>query len=772
MNAERTVQPASLPESVRTTLESLRGRIRLYVWLHGLAVAICWLGVAFWASLIIDWFFEPVREIRALALVGVAIAVGGVILKLVIGRLRVPLADSSMALLLERRFPELGDSLLTAVELAGHPAEDEGFSEAMLEHTSHDADQRIGLVRVGAVFDPVPLRRGLMGAAGMILSISLFAVMVHGGFSIWAKRCLMLSQELWPRQTRLEVAGFPNGVAKVARGSDLEVIALADTSKPVTPNTVEVRYRTEGGSRGRRPMNREGEADPKKDPFQRYSYTFQGVLAPITFDLVGGDDRIRNLRIEVVESPTLEAMALRCVYPEYMARPERRLPVIGVMQVPVGTEVIFEGVANKDLLSVRIDSVLEEVSSAPVEIELAPDQPRRFAHDLTTVDRDTTLMFSLLDTDNIRNREPLRVAISAVADEAPELPIEMHGIGTAITPQAQLPMVGRVTDDYGVARVWFEHKIDQATPGEANLTSPEGNVTDIPIETALDVRDLKLTPGQKLQVCMKAADRYDLGKEPNVGSSQKWVLEVVTPERLRLILQARELVLRERFEAILREVTDTRETLMRIDYAAPEKPAAEGKTEENKKAKEKGDNPKKANWEGAEPGDEPGDAPTDRAASDPERLAGLRSLRCERTIQNCRKNAEETLGTSVAFDEIRLQLINNRIDSEEAKIRLGSGIAEPLRHIAEKMFPELEQRLLALRAQLDDPVAGPRNREFARQQIDAILLNMKQVLERMRAQEDYNELIEWMQKIIDEQEELAKQTKKRQDAQLHDLLED
>ena len=43
----------------------------------------------------------------------------------------------------------------------------------------------------------------------------------------------------------------------------------------------------EGGARSRKPMNREGNADPDSDPFQQYSYSFRSVLAPVAFDVVG-----------------------------------------------------------------------------------------------------------------------------------------------------------------------------------------------------------------------------------------------------------------------------------------------------------------------------------------------------------------------------------------------------------------------------------------------------------------------------------------------------
>ena len=83
-------------------------------------------------------------------------------------------------------------------------------------------------------------------------------------------------------------------------------------------------------------------------------------------------------------------------------------------------------------------------------------------------------------------------------------------------------------------------------------------------DAALEVRELGLKPGQKLLVSVKAADLCDLGHGPNVASSERWLLDVVTPEQLRAMLEARELVLRQRFERMIQEMTETRDLLARL----------------------------------------------------------------------------------------------------------------------------------------------------------------------------------------------------------------
>ncbi len=760
-----------LAPSIRALLEALRGRIRRYVWLEGLASGVAWLGVAFWGSLMIDWFFEPSPAVRATMLLGVLLVFGGVLLSLIGRRAFVRLSDGNMATLLERRFKEFNDSLLTAVLLTGRKVDPAECNQQMLARACRQAGERVVGVKLQEVFDPVPLRRSITAAVLLVATIVAFGLLAPEALGTWARRSLLLSAELWPRKTRLLVDGFEGGARKVARGADFELIAKADTRWPVVPQVVQVRYRTEGGARDRRTMNRLGAARGADDHFQEYSYTFQAVLAPITFDVVGGDARVDDLRIEVVESPTVVEMTLECEFSPYMHRAPRTLLVSGVTQIPLGTQVTVVSTTNKDLVKVQVDSVLEE-TSLPRKVldssELAAD-PRRFRYTIASLDRDTTLLFTLFDTDGISSREPVRLALATIADAPPQLAVRLSGIGSAVTPRARLPVVGQISDDYGIDKVWFEHTIDQTKPGTHAVAAPPSHPSNLELENAgLEVRDLGLTPGQKLLVCLKASDLYDLGEAPNEGTSERWLLDVVTPEQLRAILVARELVLRQRFEVIIREVTETRDLLLGIDFDSLD-PDNEAGEETDEKTDDKEVDQQKID-DGSEPGDEPGDERPEKLP--PERRAVLRTLRVERALQNSRKNAHETQGVADAFTDIRLQLINNRIDIEELNIRLKQGIADPLNQIAQQMFPELARRIERLQARLNDKKLSPRHRDLAREQAGAILLAMQRVLDRMVELEDFNEALALLRTIIGLQEKLSEQTKQRRKQKIRLLLED
>ena len=463
--------------------------------------------------------------------------------------------------------------------------------------------------------------------------------------------------------------------------------------------------------------------------------------------------------------------------------------------------------------------------------------------------QDTTLVFTLFDADGILGREPVRLSLVAVPDQPPQVAVRLSGIGSAITPQARLPVSGHITDDYGIARLWFEYAIDRLPPAMADvLVLPKHPAEWTLTDKALDAGPLNVKASQKLLLALKAADLCDLppARTPNVGASERWLLDVVAPEQLRAMLEAREVMLRWRFMGIVDEVTQTRDLLLRTRFGQTVGKGKADKKESPPAGKKVGydegsrrglsqsssdegtrrglsqfrapcvawsdengtvplgtsqapPSPLLANrgWsedvdpspfvapatagqrrpatkpserpEGAEPGEE---AEPQEELSPQQQLDMQRSL-AQQALETSRKNAQETLGVAEGFDDIRQQFMNNRIDSEALRKRLGAGIAEPLRKIADQMFPELERRLDALDLALADPQRGLECRglaQAAQKQADNLLLAMQTVLNHMIEMLDYNQLVDSLRKIIEQQDQVYEQTKKRQDRRFRESL--
>lgn len=755
--------PIGLPDAVQSLIERLRGRIRSYLLVQGLAVTAVCLGLLFWATLAFDWLFEPPVAVRAIVMFFAAWFVMAVVWNLVIRPLRHPLEDRSLALMLERRYGRFHDGLITVVELSGEPAHRSVFNQAMLAHTSEQARRCAGGVDLDQMFDPAPRRRDVGIAGSVLLSLLILAVLWPSAYGMWGRRMVAFSSVPWPRDTRLVIEGFENGVAKVARGGDLDVVVLADTSGAV-PRTVQLRYRVEDGLRRRVNMSREGDALTGGEAYQRFNHPFQDVLSPIRFDVYGGDARLRDLRVEVVESPTLTELEVDCQFPEYLAMSPRTLPVAGAVEVPQGTLVVLRGLANKDLVRIRVDPPADQAADAvPASIIQLPDEddPRRFLLDLGRLDEDRVLLFTLYDTDGIESLEPLRLVLLAMPDKPPALSVRPVGIGSAITPRARIPFAGEIRDDYALDRCWFEYTAGDAEPREQQFAAATRGRPEHGVDETFEASDLGLSPGEQLSLWLKAKDNYAEGDRENIGSSERFLLDVVTPEALLAMLASRELNLRRRFESLIAEVTETRDSLARF---AQESAAPAGEEDAEKDGEES-----------ATPNDDDEADAVDDATDDDEDTAterlGVERLRVDRALQNTRKNASETSGLAESFADIEAELVNNRVDTEELRQRLEIGIIQPLELIADPMFPELERRLEALQAAIGQRDATRTASAAAQRQADEILTTMHGVLEKMLELETFNELLELLREIIDAQDRVNEKTRDLRRQQLRDFLE-
>lgn len=745
--------PPQLDPDIRRLLDRLRRRVRLYVWAEGAAAALAVVGLAFWLGLALDWLLEPPPAARVVGLIAAGAVVLAVIYRFIVARAFARLSDASLALLLEKHAARFDDSLLTSVELAEASGRDESFSAAMLDHTRQQARRHVPEARVGKVFDRRPLSRKAAAAVLLLASIAAFGYFATEAFAFFVnQRVIALTDAEWPRRTRLVVEGFPKNeqgvrTMKVARGGSFDLQIKADNRMPTPPpRRVEIRYQLDDQSRGRADARRVGEAVAGRDDYQEYAYTFKDVFHSRTFDVLGGDDRVSGLRLEVVDSPEITAMTLHCEYPAYMGRAPRDLNVTGAMSIPRGTKVTLRATTNKNLIQVRI---LDPEANEPVLIDIAASAAdrKRFEYALGFLNADRLLLLVLHDHDGIENREPYRLSLSAAPDEPPQVSVALRGIGTAVTPSARVPLVGTLADDYGVARVWFEHGVDEQKPAETPTAPDAAGKTEAKLDLRLDLEPLKLEPKQKLVLALKASDRYDLGDEPNVGGSQRFLLDVVTPEQLRSMLESRELMLRRRFETIYAELAATRDLIARVEFASESEDGGDG--EEN--------------------AEDDSNLSTEQRA---ERALARRRVRVARALQNVQRSGHETLAVATAFDDIYAEMVNNRIDTEDLKTRLVDSIAAPLKEIGGPLTQKLEQTLETLDAEANHAEAGPAARRAAVAQADAVLAAMKAVLDRMLELESYNEVMELLRGIINDQEQLNQQTDQQRKSKLKNLLED
>ena len=136
---------------------------------------------------------------------------------------------------------------------------------------------------------------------------------------------------------------------------------------------------------------------------------------------------------------------------------------------------------------------------------------------------------------------------------------------------------------------------------------------------------------------------------------------MVTAEQLLAKLEVREVGLRRRFELILDEMTQMRDSLLRVK-ASLSPGAASGSEPEDLRER------RRSRWQAAH-----ARAESARASRRTAALARAAGRAAEPEV-----GRKKCCGVAAGFLDIREELINNRVDTEDRKNRLKDQIADPL----------------------------------------------------------------------------------------------
>lgn len=722
--------------AVRRLLDGVRREARKWIWVESLAWAVIAAAAAFWASLAFDWSVEPPAWVRGVVGAAALCGLGWIVATKLVARLAVPLADESLAIAVERSHPGFRDSLSTTIALAA--ADRVGIDGRLLARTAAEAAALLGDVDMTRIFRRRRLVSLALLAALAAATVGLLVAARPALGATWARRMLQFSATPWPRRVTLEAEGFRDGIRTVARGADVELVVHARGSAG-PPAEVDVRTRGPDGWTTAR-MGSRGAA---VDGVRTFAHVVKAVSSDITLEIRGGDARLRDLRLRAVDPPAIAGLDIRCVLPEYLGGGRRDLPAARTIPIPRGSRVEIECRATKPLRWARLvqrgtggtaerpDAATvhgdESAARSPADLPLAtldpaPPGTRTISGTLAELLADTAVLVRLEDTDGLASRDGVAFTLVAVADEAPRVGLRLVGAPTAVTPRGRIMVEGAISDDHGLAAAAVRLRsaaapgadapqasqpIDRVRGGEALVEITAAEPLAVPIES------LRPSAGGRVLVAVEARDGCTLAGGPNIGTSDAWTLDVVTPDELRALLEAREILLRRRLEGAIDDVTRARERL------------------------------------GSQPanGEEQAIPAVTRCAEAAVRAAG------------------ETGEIAGAFRGIGLELANNLLLSPELEARIVGGISGPLAAIAAVDLPDLAKASRQVPGgAAPDPLAVGR-------QADAVIARMRQVLAKMLEAESINEIIERLRGVLRTQEQIRAETIETQKRQAREALE-
>ena len=366
-----------LSADTRQILTDLKSRIRSYVFWEGLALTVILLGLLFWVSFAIDWAYfrisrlELPRWFRASVLViSIGLMFAASVSWILLRQIR-RFRSKSLALVLERRFPELDDRLITAVEAAeGLHDDDSPVTAAMLQKTLNDVTKLARQFDLNAVFDRAPLRRSITIGVGLFGSILGLMVVDLPAMERWVSGYLRLEEHYWSRETELvirtivqpgdQIREFVDRQYKHPKGGDLTMSIEVPKGKKV-PERIRLDLRM---GRGQSQIYLTPSADG------HFHHTLPGLIEETRLWVSGGDfSHTQPYVVLVVPPPEVKQITLNCLYPEYTGLNvktangiERTANVLRGSQIslPMQTDLQLQLTANKPLRRARIEGDAHE----------------------------------------------------------------------------------------------------------------------------------------------------------------------------------------------------------------------------------------------------------------------------------------------------------------------------------------------------------------------------------------------------------------------------
>ena len=178
--------------------------------------------------------------------------------------------------------------------------------------------------------------------------------------------------------------------------------------------------------------------------------------------------------VHVTDRPFVGAVAMRAIYPAYLARPAEGLPVGEPARVPQGTVIEIAGRASTALHDVRLgapaDTVSLHVNDHAFEGRLEARKTGRYAW----VANGTT--GPIADV-------PLPLELEVVPDSAPHVELVSPALDTIVAGDDKITLRATATDDHGLSRIelvtWKQENARSAqSPTTQRLAEAAANVWD------------------------------------------------------------------------------------------------------------------------------------------------------------------------------------------------------------------------------------------------------------------------------------------------------
>lgn len=503
MSISQTKNRIAIPKSLVGQLSEFRERVWTTKMLEASGIALFSIFFGVLCVFALDRVFDSPAWIRAAVLLLATIGVASVPFWFQKWVIRIRSAES-VAKLLSKKMPAVGDSLLGAIELSNSDSEQRRSPElckAALNQVAEDSAKRNLLAAI-----PTSRHRiwGSLAATGLAVLSGLWILYPLAIANAWARFTAPLGNI--QRYTFAAIEPLPEKVV-VPHGEAFPISVKLAAGSEWSPAKATATIGDQAGLESQL-VDRQ------------YAFEFPPQIEAGTVSISIGDASPHVL-IEPKLRPELERIQANVELPKYLQRDQHLTKDVrgGGLSVVRGASVGFDATASRSLVSAKFnggDIAVQDQSFAPKQEVM--EESRKIEFDWT-------------DSYGLSAKSPFTVNITVRNDEAPAVFSDGLPRSRVLLDSEQLQFTVRSVDDFGVKHLGMEwrtaegFKGTESTQGELMLTAGSPTSETLDAMATFQATALKI-PAQPLELRMFVEDYL-----PDRGRvySTSHLLYVLTP---------------------------------------------------------------------------------------------------------------------------------------------------------------------------------------------------------------------------------------------------
>ncbi len=432
-------------QPIFSSLQNLQKQIFVRFVLQSFLKILIWAILAFCVFSVIESFafFEPRWKIGILSfiLLGIVVLLGISILRYFKdfgenGRFSFP----NLALAIGEKHPEIADKMLHAYDLSAH--RDPNHSESLIEDYTKQVAAQIENHDFSSVLPQKEFSKILRLALGSLAIFILISVTMNEAMF----RAINATTIHHP-QAPFELKIQPGNI-ELPEGENLQLIVSADGELPISPQ-IEI---TQNGTISQNIPQKQGTEFVLEIPNLTHSFEYRAVAEPQHFWTAWNRVKTPIFTVTVLQNPEIASFFATITPPKYTGLPpltqEGNRSEINAY---AGSKIRCKIQSDKPLKSAFLS--FESGDSIALSVNQFQAEAKFYAT------RNDQFSIHLEDVRNLKNTEPLSIAIQILEDAFPTVDLKQPAENLDIGDDFAIPIVAEIHDDFGFSALEIVYEI-------------------------------------------------------------------------------------------------------------------------------------------------------------------------------------------------------------------------------------------------------------------------------------------------------------------------